>query len=110
LILGAAGLLKGVKATSHWAALDRLSAWGAEPVQARVVESGKIMTAAGVSAGIDMALTLAAKIAGQPVAERLQLGIEYDPDPPFNVGSPEKANPTVREALRARLVAGFEKL
>ena len=110
LILGAAGLLNGLKATSHWAAVDRLSAWGAEPVQARIVESGKIITAAGVSAGIDMALMLAAKIAGQAVAERLQLGIEYDPDPPFNVGSPEKANPTVCEALRIRLVAGFEKI
>ncbi len=109
LILGAAGLLNGLKATSHWAALDRLSAWGAEPVQARIVESGKIITAAGVSAGIDMALMLAAKIAGQAVAERLQLGIEYDPDPPFNVGSPEKADPTVCEALRTHLVNGFEK-
>ncbi len=110
LILGAAGLLKGVKATSHWAALDRLPAWGAEPVAARIVESGKIMTAAGVSAGIDMALTLAAKIAGQPIAERLQLGIEYDPDPPFDVGSPEKANPEVCEGLRARLVERFEPI
>lgn len=73
LILGAAGLLNGVQATSHWAAVDRLSAWGAEPVQARIVESGKIITAAG----IDMALTLAAKIAGQPVAERLQQGIRF---------------------------------
>ncbi len=67
-------------------------------------------TAADVSAGIDMALTLTTKIAGQPIAERLQLGIEYDPDPPFNVGSPEKANPEVCEGLRARLVERFEPL
>jgi hypothetical protein len=68
------------------------------------------MTAAGVSAGIDMALTLAAKIAGQSIAERLQLGIEYDPDPPFDVGSPEKANPEVCEGLRTRLVERFEPI
>jgi transcriptional regulator GlxA family with amidase domain len=108
LILGAAGLLSGVRATSHWAALDRLRQWGAEPVSSRIVEDGKIMTAAGVSAGIDMALTLAAKLAGRPVAERLQLGIEYDPSPPFDVGSPDKADPAVVEKLRARMVALFE--
>lgn len=110
LILGAAGLLSGLRATSHWAALDRLRQWGAEPVSSRIVEDGKIMTAAGVSAGIDMALTLAAKLAGQPVAERLQLGIEYDPSPPFDVGSPEKADPAVVEKLRTRMIAMFESI
>lgn len=108
LILGAAGVLSGLRATTHWAALDRLSKWGAQPTKSRIVQDGKVITAAGVSAGIDMALTLAAKISGQDVAERLQLGIEYDPDPPFNVGSPDKANPAIVEMLRARLVAAFE--
>jgi putative intracellular protease/amidase len=109
LILGAAGLLKGHKATSHWAALDRLSYWGAIPVSERVVESGKIMTAAGVSAGIDMALMLTAKVSGEQVAQAMQLGIEYDPHPPFNVGSPEKANAAICDALRTRMLASFEK-
>lgn len=108
LILGAAGILTGIKATTHWAALDRLTLWGAEPSEERVVTAGKIITAAGVSAGIDMALTLAAKIAGKQFAETIQLGIEYDPDPPFDVGSPAKADPKILEALRGRMVAGFE--
>ena len=110
LILGAAGLLSGLRATSHWAVMDRLRAWGAEPVSERIVESGKIITAAGVSAGIDMALTLAAKISGPQVAQALQLGIEYDPEPPFDVGSPEKADPKIRESLRARMEASFENV
>jgi len=109
LILGAAGLLTGLRATSHWAVLDRLHTWGAEPVKQRIVEDGKIITAAGVSAGIDMALMLAAKISGQQAAETLQLGIEYDPAPPFDSGSPEKASPEILEALRARLMMKFEK-
>ncbi len=108
LILGAAGLLSGKVATTHWALLEHLRLWGAEPVSRRIVESGKIMMAAGVSAGIDMALALAAKISGVQVAHSLQLGIEYDPDPPFDVGSPEKADPKIREALLARLGALFE--
>lgn len=110
LILGAAGLLSGLRATTHWAVMDRLRAWGAEPVSERIVESGKIITAAGVSAGIDMALILAAKIAGPQVAQTLQLGIEYDPDPPFDAGSPEKANPKIRDALLARMNALFENM
>ena len=109
LILGAAGLLKNLRATTHWAALDRLSSWEAIPVNDRVVEDGKIMTAAGVSAGIDMALTLATRLASPVVAQSLQLGIEYDPNPPFDVGSPKKANPAIVEALRNRLTASFEK-
>lgn len=95
LILGAAGILQGLRATTHWAALDRLKLWGAEVVEARIVEDGKVMTAAGVSAGIDMALTLTAKIAGSEFAKSMQLGIEYDPQPPFDEGSPEKADPAL---------------
>ena len=109
LILGAAGILSGLKATTHWAAFDRLERWGAKPTLSRVVEDGKVITAAGVSAGIDMALILAAKIAGVQFAQALQLGIEYDPQPPFDVGSPAKANPVLRDALRSRMTAAFEK-
>ena len=91
LVLGAAGLLDGLEATTHWMAMDTLASTGARPTGRRVVEQGKIITAAGVSAGIDMGLTLAAKIAGDDVAQAIQLGIEYDPQPPFDAGSPEKA-------------------
>ena len=108
LILGAAGILSGLRATTHWSVLDRLPIWGAKPVHERIVEDGKVITAAGVSAGIDMALSLAAKIAGRRVAEILQLGIEYDPQPPFDAGSPEKADPAIREELRMRLLNLFE--
>lgn len=101
LILGAAGLLRGVRATTHWAFFDELAALGAEPVKARAVESGKIVTAAGVSAGIDMALRLAQRIAGDDFARGIQLGIEYDPDPPFDAGSPEKHPPEMVEIVRA---------
>jgi putative intracellular protease/amidase len=102
LILAAAGLLGGKRATSHWLALDELGRLGAEPKSERVVFDGKLVTAAGVSAGIDMALALAAKIAGEQVAQAIQLGIEYDPQPPFAAGSPEKAPAEVVELLRAR--------
>ncbi len=102
LILAAAGLLEGRRATSHWLALDRLREMGAEPVAERVVFDGKIVTGAGVSAGIDMALALAGKVAGAAVAQAIQLGIEYDPQPPFDAGSPGKAPAEVVEALRAR--------
>jgi transcriptional regulator GlxA family with amidase domain len=102
LILAAAGLLDGRRATSHWLALEKLGEMGAEPVSERVVFDGKIVTAAGVSAGIDMALELAAKVAGVAVAQAIQLGIEYDPQPPFDAGSPSKAPAEVAEALRAR--------
>ncbi len=100
LVLGAAGILDGRRATTHWAFLERLSEFGAQPVAERVVEDGKIITAAGVSAGIDMALTLAARIAGDEVAQAIQLGIEYDPDPPFDAGSPTKASAAVIEMVR----------
>jgi putative intracellular protease/amidase len=108
LILAAAGLLKGLKATTHWVALERLRAFGAEPVRERVVRQGKIVTAAGVSAGIDMALYLAGEIAGAEIAQTIQLIMEYDPQPPFDAGSTAKAAPVVVEAARremARLIA-----
>lgn len=91
LVLGAAGLLKGLRATTHWARRDLLERTGATYTVQRVVEEGKIVTAAGVSAGIDMGLTLAARIAGEDVAKSIQLAIEYDPQPPFDCGSPQKA-------------------
>jgi transcriptional regulator GlxA family with amidase domain len=101
LVLGAAGILEGKRATTHWAFLERLAELGAETVNERVVEDGKVMTAAGVSAGIDMSLTLAARIAGDAVAQAIQLGIEYDPRPPFDAGSPAKAPPEAIELVRA---------
>jgi transcriptional regulator GlxA family with amidase domain len=100
LVLGAAGILDGKRATTHWAFLDRLSELGAEPVAERVVEDGKVITAAGVSAGIDMALTLAGRLAGDQVAQAIQLGIEYDPEPPFDTGSPAKAPPELIKLIR----------
>ncbi|MEU5865885.1 DJ-1/PfpI family protein [Nonomuraea sp. NPDC047529] len=90
-VLAAAGLLKDLRATTHWAALDGLKEFGAEPVSERVVTQGKIVTAAGVSAGIDMALTLLAQADGVETAQAVQLAIEYDPQPPFDAGSPAKA-------------------
>jgi transcriptional regulator GlxA family with amidase domain len=107
LILAAAGLLQGKRATSHWLALEQLRELGAEPVAERVVFDGKIVTAAGVSAGIDMALALAGAIAGEEVAQAIQLGIEYDPQPPFDAGSPAKAPAAIVERLRSR--SRFEK-
>jgi len=101
LVLAAAGLLDGKRATSHWLALEQLHELGAEPVSERVVFDGKIVTAAGVSAGIDMALALAATIAGEEVAQAIQLGIEYDPQPPFDAGSPAKAPAAIVEGVRA---------
>ena len=101
LVLGAAGILEGKRATTHWAFVDRLPEFGAEPLAQRVVEDGKVITAAGVSAGIDMALTLASRLASDQVAQAIQLGIEYDPDPPFDTGSPAKASPEAIELIRA---------
>jgi transcriptional regulator GlxA family with amidase domain len=100
LVLGAAGILEGLEATSHWAYVDRLAEMGATPVKRRVVEQGKVITAAGVSAGIDMALTLVARETHDDVAKAIQLGIEYDPEPPFDAGSPEKAPPQLVELIR----------
>jgi putative intracellular protease/amidase len=100
LVLAAAGILDGVDATTHWLARDELAALGARPVDERVVRRGKVITAAGVSAGIDMALTLAAQIAGDDYAQAIQLGIEYDPEPPFVGGSVSKAPPEIVARVR----------
>jgi transcriptional regulator GlxA family with amidase domain len=100
-LLGAAGLLTGRKATSHWALIDQLATMGATPVTERVVVDDKIVTAAGVSSGIDMALTLLAQATDQDTAEAVQLVIEYDPQPPFDAGSPLTAS----DDLRARAAA-----
>ncbi|MFJ6775429.1 DJ-1/PfpI family protein [Kitasatospora sp. NPDC091257] len=105
LILGAAGLLKGRRATSHWGVLDRLPRYGAEPTGAeRVVIDGKYAVAAGVSAGIDLALTLAGVISGDTTAQAIQLLIEYDPQPPYASGSLAKASPEVVEAVNRLMV------
>jgi transcriptional regulator GlxA family with amidase domain len=100
LVLGAAGILEGKRATSHWAYLERLREFGAEPVEERWVIDGKVVTAAGVAAGIDMALALTAEAVGEDVAKAIQLGIEYDPAPPFDSGSPAKARPELVELVR----------
>jgi transcriptional regulator GlxA family with amidase domain len=100
LVLGAAGLLQGKRATSNWLVLDALREYGADPVGGRFVEDGKTITAAGVTAGIDMALHLVAREVGPEIAQAVQLGIEYDPDPPFDSGSPEKAPPEIVELVR----------
>jgi transcriptional regulator GlxA family with amidase domain len=100
LVLGAAGLLRGKRATSHWAALDLLREFGAEPVQERVVFEGTTVTAAGVSAGIDMALSVLARLFGEDAARMVQLGIEYDPKPPFNAGSPASAGPELVQQVK----------
>jgi len=104
LILGAAGLLTGLKATTHWSDHHLLCEFGAEPVHSRVVRQGKVITGAGVSAGIDMALELARLLSSEVVAQAIQLSIEYDPQPPFDTGSVHKAPPEVislvREAVR----------
>lgn len=101
LLLAAAGLLDGAPATTHWLARDQLAELGARPVPDRVVEHGKIITAAGVSSGIDMALHLVKTINGDQVAQAVQLGIEYDPEPPVDAGSPEKAPPEIVELVRS---------
>jgi putative intracellular protease/amidase len=99
LLLAAAGLLDGLEATTHWLELELLGRLGAKPTGRRVVEQGKVITAAGVSSGIDMALVLASRIAGDEFAKTIQLLIEYDPQPPFDAGSPEKAPREVVEMI-----------
>jgi transcriptional regulator GlxA family with amidase domain len=102
LLLAAAGILEGLRATTHWLQYDLLRPYGVTPVAERIVREGKIITAAGVSAGIDMALMLAAEIAGPELAQGIQLGIEYDPEPPFKGGSVNSAPPEIVELVRAR--------
>jgi transcriptional regulator GlxA family with amidase domain len=103
LFLAAAGVLDGVDATGHWAAMDQLAALGAHPAGQRVVERGKVITAAGVSSGIDMGLTLVARLYGDDMARAIQLAIEYDPQPPFDAGAPDKVEVELRELVRASL-------
>ena len=110
LLLGAAGVLDGLDATSHWAAHAQLAQYGAHPTLERVVERGKVITAAGVSSGIDMALVLAARLAGDDVAQGIQLTIEYDPQPPFDAGSPAKAPAHVLAAVNASLQRRMDSL
>src|SRR5918992_1759740 len=105
LLLGKAGVLEGLRATSHWVWLERLREYGAEPTLERVGEQGKVITAAGVSSGIDMALHLIQLEAGKEVAQAIQLSIEYDPQPPVDAGSPEKAPEQIVELVRAAALA-----
>jgi len=102
LILAGAGLLAGRRATTHWLAMDELGALGATPAGDRVVSDGKYVTAAGVSSGIDMALTLAGRLAGDDTAQAIQLMIEYDPQPPYDAGSADRAPAEIVSRLRAR--------
>ena len=101
LILAAAGLLGARRATSHWLAMDELGRLGAIPASGRVVIDGKYVTAAGVSSGIDMGLILAGQMAGDRVAQSIQLMIEYDPQPPYDAGSPDRAPADIVTALRS---------
>lgn len=100
LVLGAAGLLRGKRAATHWMSMDMLPAFGAVPVHQRVVIDGNVITGGGVTAGIDFGLTVAAEIAGPEVAKAIQLGIEYNPQPPFDAGSPEKAGAALTAMAR----------
>ena len=101
LLLAGAGLLDGLDATTHWDAVAELEALGARYTETRVVEQGRIITAAGVSAGIDMALVLLDRLHGTAMAQAIQLAIEYDPQPPFDAGSPSKAPAEIVELVRA---------
>lgn len=103
LVLGAAGLLKGYRATSHWSSIDQMALLGAEPVSQRVVRDRNRISGAGVTSGIDFALTLVAEIAGDAVAKSVQLQMEYDPEPPFTSGSPHTASPQEVEQARAKM-------
>jgi cyclohexyl-isocyanide hydratase len=103
LVLGAAGLLKGKRATSHWAAIEHLRPLGAIPVSDKVVMDGNVITGAGVTSGIDFALAVAALLEGEDVAKQIQLQIEYDPSPPFNSGSPKTASAETVALLKQRL-------
>ncbi len=103
LVLAGAGVLDGLEATTHWMAMDVLAELGANPISKRVVEQGKVITAAGVSSGIDMALRLTDLLIGPEMAQAIQLAIEYDPQPPFGAGSPEKAPEEIVTLVRAAM-------
>jgi transcriptional regulator GlxA family with amidase domain len=110
LILGAAGLLQGKTATTHWCSYDHLARYGATPTEQRVVQDGKVVTAAGVSSGIDLALWLVGQWAGPEMAQCIQLGIEYDPQPPFDAGAPSKAPADILDLVRSVMVAKEEEI
>jgi putative intracellular protease/amidase len=105
LILAAAGILEGLPATTHWASMDRLRDLGAVPTGDRIVRQGKVLTSAGVSAGIDMGIVLAQLLTDEETAQCIQLGMEYDPRPPFDCGTPDKAPARVLERVRRGLEA-----
>ncbi len=109
LVLGAAGLLKGYQATTHWASHDQLAMFGAEPVQARYVIDRNRATGGGVTAGIDFALKLVAEMLGEDVAKAIQLSIEYDPAPPFAAGSPAGAGEAVLGRMRGAMAPMLQK-
>lgn len=109
IILAATGILEGKKATSHWKPIQLLTAYGAIPISERFVVEGKIITAAGVSAGIDMALHLLSELKGEARAQAAQLAIEYDPDPPFDSGNPQKADPEVLKLAEKQMEADAKK-
>jgi transcriptional regulator GlxA family with amidase domain len=110
LLLGAAGVLDGLPATTHWVAYDHLRSYGAQPTEQRVVIEGKVATAAGVSAGIDLALTLVDRLHGAEVAQAVQLGIEYDPQPPHDTGAPSKAPAEIRDLVSSVIADAEERL
>ncbi|MGH9138893.1 MAG: DJ-1/PfpI family protein [Acidimicrobiales bacterium] len=110
LLLGAAGILDGLDATTHWVAYDELRRYGARPTEQRVVFQGKVVTAAGVSAGIDLALAVVGALSGPEVAQAIQLGIEYDPQPPFDAGAPSKAPAPIHEMVAAAMGAAEAEL
>ena len=108
LVLGAAGLLRGYRATTHWSAMDHLAAFGAAPAKTRVCVDRNRVTGGGVTAGIDFALTLVSLMVSREAAEMIQLGIEYNPAPPFNSGSPDTAPPEVLALMKAK-IAPFQQ-
>jgi cyclohexyl-isocyanide hydratase len=109
LVLGAAGLLKGYRAATHWTAMDALAPFGAIPTKTRVCVDRNRVTGGGVTAGIDFALALVALLTDRRTAEMIQLRLEYNPAPPFNAGSPETAPPEVLAAMRERIAPGLQR-